>query len=128
MLISITVIQKKDHFGVGYKPNLSGKRKLIKEKRGKRIASFIRKAMEDFKMEIPPLSYSFLSAGFINIGSDQDTKKSMTQKLDMNGTFESLTISMIRAEPEASNTRLPPFPRGQVLNNWAAIVFKFFNE
>ena len=51
----------------------------------------------------------------------------------MDETFGSLTISMIGAEkPKAKNTRLPLFPRGQVLNNWTAVelfvVFKFHNE
>ena len=71
----ITVIQKKDQFGVGYKPNSQGIRELIKEKRGKRITNFLEKAVEDFKMEIPPLSHSFLFAGFINFGSYQDGEK-----------------------------------------------------
>ena len=126
------VIQKKDQFEVGYKPNLQGRRKLIEEKRGKRIVSFLEKAVEDFKMEIPPLSYSFRSMGFINFGSDQDGGKSMAQELDVNKAFGSLTISMIGAEPKASNIGLPPFLCGQILNNWTVIellvVFKFFNE
>ena len=104
----------------------------MEEKRGKRIVDFLRKVVEYFKMEIPPLSYLFLSPGFINFGSDQDRKKSMIQELDVNEAFGKLTISMIRAESEASNTCLPPFPRRQVLNNWTAIelpvVFKFSNE
>ena len=104
----------------------------MEEKRGKRIASFLEKTMEDFKMEIPPLSYSFHFAGFINFGSEQGEKKSMIQELDVNGAFRSLTIGMIGAEPEASNTGLPPFPCGQILNNWTTVelpvVFKFSNE
>ena len=110
MLSLITVIQKKDRFRVGYKPNLQGKRKFIEEKRGKRIASFLGKAMEDFKMEIPPLSYSFFFAGFINFGSDQDGEKQATQ-LDVNKAFRNLTIGMIGAELESSNIGLSPFPR-----------------
>ena len=95
MLRPITVIQKNDRFKIGYKPNSQGKKKLMEEKRGKRIAS-----------------YSFHSAGFINFGSNQDGEKSMIQELDVNEAFESLTIDMIGAESETSNTRLPPFPRG----------------
>ena len=36
MFSPITVIQKKDRFGVGYKPDLQGRRKLIKEKKKER--------------------------------------------------------------------------------------------
>ena len=89
----------------------------MEEKKGKRITNFLEKAVEDFKMEIPSLSYSFRSMSFINFGSDQDGKKSMIQELDVNRAFGSLTIGMIGVELEASNTGLPPFPCGQILNN-----------
>ena len=83
-------------------------------------------------MEIPPLSYSFRFVGFINSGLDQDGEKSMIREMDVNKAFGSLTIGMIGAESEASNTGLPPFPRRQVLNNWTVIelpvIFKFSNE
>ena len=40
MLRPITVIQKKDRFGVGYKPD---RQRFLEEKRQKRIASFLEK-------------------------------------------------------------------------------------
>ena len=48
-------------------------------------------------------------------------------------TFGSLSINMVEVEDqEAKDTRLPPFARGQTLNNWTSIklpvVFKFQNE
>ena len=48
-------------------------------------------------------------------------------------TFGSLSIDMVEVEDrEAKGTRLPPFPRGQTLNNWTSIelsvVFRFHNE
>ena len=43
MLRSITVIQKKDRFGVGYKPNRHERQRFLEEKRQKRIASFLGK-------------------------------------------------------------------------------------
>ena len=48
-------------------------------------------------------------------------------------TFGSLSIDMVEVEDQrATDTRLPPFPRGQVLNNWTSVelsvVFKFQNE
>ena len=48
-------------------------------------------------------------------------------------TFGSLSIDMVEVEDqEAKDTGLPPFPCGQVLNNWTSIelpvVFKFQSE
>ena len=47
--------------------------------------------------------------------------------------FGSLSIDMVEIEDqEAKDTRLPPFPYGQTLNNWTSIelpvVFKFQNK
>ena len=117
---------------MGYKPNSQGMMKLIEEKRGKRITRFLDKTVEDFKMKIHPLSHSFLFTGFINFESDQEGKKGMAQELDVNGAFGSLTINMIGVESKASSTKLPPFSRGQVLNNWTTVelpvVFKISNK
>ena len=67
MLRPIAVIQKKDRFGLGYKPNRQERQRFLEEKRQKRVASFLGKEAESMKMDIPPLSSSFLSAGFINL-------------------------------------------------------------
>ena len=53
--------------------------------------------------------------------------------VDVVEPFGSLSIDMVEVEDqEARNTRLPPFPRRQVLNNWTSVelpvVFKFQNE
>ena len=82
-------------------------------------------------MEIPPLSHTFRSAGFINLGAIWSKAKEMSTKVDE--TFGSLSIGMVEVEDqEASNTRLPPFSRGQILDNWTTvellIVFKLSNE
>ena len=66
MLRPIAVIQKKDRFGLGYKPDRRERQRFIEEKRQNRIASFLKKEKESAKMNIPPLSSSFLLAGFIN--------------------------------------------------------------
>ena len=60
------MIQKRDRFGLGYKPDRRDRQRFLKEKRQKRIASFLGKERDRAKMDIPPLSYSFLLAGFIN--------------------------------------------------------------
>ena len=79
-------------------------------------------------MDIPPLSSSFLSTGFIDLEMIQSSEEEV-----MVETFRCLSIDMVEVEDEgATGTRLPPFPRGQVLNNWTfielPIVFKFQNE
>ena len=66
MLRPIAVIQKRDRFDLGYKLDKQGKQKFVEEKREKWIASFLKKEKESAKMEIPPLSHTFLSAGFVN--------------------------------------------------------------
>ena len=79
-------------------------------------------------MDIPPLSFSFLSAGLINPAMIQGSEEEVMVK-----TFGSLSIDMVEVEDQgATNIGLPPFPRGQTLNNWTSIelsiVFKFHNE
>ena len=66
MLRPITVIQKKDRFGVGYKPKWHERQRFLEEKRQKRLVSFLEKYGDSPKLDIPPLSSSFLSTGFIN--------------------------------------------------------------
>ena len=66
MLKPITAIQKKDQFGIGFKPDRKERQRFMEEKRQSRIASFLGKEKESAKMNIPPLSSSFLSADFIN--------------------------------------------------------------
>ena len=49
MLRSITVIQKKDRFGLGYKPDRQERQRFLEEKRQKRVASFLGKEAESMK-------------------------------------------------------------------------------
>ena len=81
------------------------------------------------RIEIPPLSYTFCSAGFINLEVIQGKDK----EISVDKAFGSLSIDMVEVGGQkARNTRLPPFPRGQVLDNWTTVelhvVFKFQNE
>ena len=115
MLKPIVVIQKKDRFRLGYMPDRSERQRFIKEKR----------------QNIPPLSSSFLSAGFINPEMIQGNKEEMMA--DVAKTFGSLSIDIIKVEDhEARGIRLPPFLWGQILDNWTTVelfvVFKLSNE
>ena len=103
----------------------------MEEKRQSRIASFLGKKKDSARMNIPPLSSSFLSAGFINPDMSQGSEEEVM--VDVAETFGSLSIDMVEFEnQEARGTVLPPFPQGQILDNWTAvelsIVFKLSNE
>ena len=67
----------------------------MEEKRQKRVASFLGKEAESMKMDIPPLSSSFLSAGFINPEMIQGDEKEV-----MVETFGSLSIDMVEVEDQ----------------------------
>ena len=78
-------------------------------------------------MDIPALSSSFCSAGFINPEMIQGDEEEVM--VDIVESFGSLSIDMVEVEDqEAKDARLPPFPHGQTLNNWTSIelsiVFK----
>ena len=99
--------------------------------REKRIASFLGKEKKSTEMEIPLLSHTFRSTGFINPGAIWSKAEEMSRGVDE--AFRSLSIDMVEVgDQEASNTRLPPFPRGQILDNWSTVelpvVFKLSNE
>ena len=67
-------------------------------------------------MDIPPLSFSFLSAGFINPDTIQGDEEEVMVYIAE--TLGSLSIDMVEVEDQkAKDTRLSPFSRGQTLNN-----------
>ena len=95
------------------------------------IASFLGKDGDSPKLDIPPLSSSFLSTGFINPDTIQGFEEEVM--VDIAETFGSLSIDMVEVEDqETKDIGLPPFPRRQTLNNWTSIelpvVFRFHNE
>ena len=103
----------------------------MEDKRQSRIANFLGKEKDNARMKIPPLSSSFLSAGFINPNMSQGSEEEVM--IDVAETFGSLSIDMVECEDqEARSIELPPFPRGQILDNWTTvelpIVFKLSNE
>ena len=116
MLRPIVVIQKKDHFGLGYKPDKRDRQRFTEEKKEKRMASFLRKERESTKMDIQPLNCSFHSTGFIYPELIQGNGEKVM--VDVVETFASLSINMVEVKNQGMrNTGLPLFPRGQDLNN-----------
>ena len=81
------------------------RQRFLEKKRQKKVASFLEKEAKSMKMDIPPLSSSFLSAGFINLEMIQcNEEKGMVE------TFGSLSIDMVKVEDQkAKDTRLSPF-------------------
>ena len=80
-------------------------------------------------MEIQPLSHTFRSADFIIPEAIQGKDR----EISVDEAFGSLSIDMIEVgDQEASNIRLPPFSKGQILDNWTTVelpvVFKLLNE
>ena len=62
-------------------------------------------------MDIPPLSSSFLSVGFINPEMIQGNEEEVM--VDIAETFGSLSIDMVDVEDqETKDIGLPPFPHG----------------
>ena len=96
---------------MGYKPDRRERQRFLEEKRQKRVASFLGKETESMKIDIPPLSSSFLSAGFINPEIIQGNEEEVM--VDIVETFGSLSIDMVEVEDQkAKDARLPPFSRG----------------
>ena len=75
------------------------------------IVNFLGKEGDSVKMDIPPLSSSFLSAVFINLDIIQGDEEEVM--VDMAKTFGNLSIDMVEVEDQKANDiGLPPFPRG----------------
>ena len=94
----IVVTQKRDRFGLRYKPDRIERQRFLEEKRQKRIASFFGKEGESAKMDIPPLSSSFFSAGFINPKLIQGNEEEVM--VGIAETFGSLSVDMVEVEDQ----------------------------
>ena len=68
----------------------------MEEKRQSSIASFLEKEKDSARMNIPPLSSSFLSAGFINPDVIQGSEEEVM--VNVARTFESMSIDMVEFE------------------------------
>ena len=79
------------------------------KKKEKGIISCFGKEEESARMEIQSLSHTFRSADFII----PEAIQGKDQEISVDEAFGSLSIDMVEVgDQEASNTRLPPFPRG----------------
>ena len=105
MLRPIVAIQKKIDLGWDTSPT-SEKGRGSSKKKDKRESPIFSGKRENTKMDIPPLSSSFLSVGFINPEMIQDNEEEVM--VEVAETFESLSIDMVEVEDQgAIDTRLP---------------------
>ena len=119
--------QKKDHFGLGYTPTSAEKRKFLEEKKERRSASFSGQEVKDEPMKIPPIDHTFRSIGFIHPDQAREEEEKINMIME---AFEELMVGAIGEDGSKDGRyELPPFSRGEELNNWHAIelpvVFKF---
>ena len=96
MLRPIAVIQKRDRFGLGYKPDRRERQRFLEKKRQKRIVSFLGKEGDSAKMVIPPLGFSFLLVGFVNPNTIQSDEEEVMVVIAE--TFGSLSVDMVVVE------------------------------
>ena len=73
----------------------------MEKKRQSRIASFLGKEKEIAKMNIPPLSSSFLSASFINPDMIQGSEEEVM--VNVVRTFGSMSIDMVEFEDQKAH-------------------------
>ena len=126
----IALKQKKYRFGLGYTPTSAEKMKFLEEKKERRPASFFGQEIKDEPMKIPPIEHTFRSVGFIHPDQAREEEEKINMTVE---AFEELTVGAIgEDDSEDRRSELPPFSRGQELNNWHAIelpiVFKFPTE
>ena len=66
-------------------------------------------------MKIPSVDHTFCSVGFIHPDQAREEEENITMTVD---AFEELMVSAIGEDGfEVERFELPPFPRGQELNN-----------
>ena len=115
MLRPIVAIQKKIDSGWDIS-STSEKGRGSSKKKDKRESPIFSGKRENTKMDIPPLNCSFRSACFVYPELIQGNGEKVM--VDVAETFASLSIDMVEVEDQGTrNTRLPPFPRRQALNN-----------
>ena len=70
-------------------------------------------------MKIPHIEHTFHSVGFIHPDQVREEEEQINMIVE---TFEELMVGAIGGDgSEDGRFELPPFPRGQELNNWHAI-------
>ncbi|KAL4326397.1 hypothetical protein GQ457_11G025490 [Hibiscus cannabinus] len=125
-LFLITVAEKKDRFGLGFKPNIQQRRLEMRRRQERRKARLKGDETEWEPMTFPPLNRIFKSGGFENPDATNEEGES-----DLPEMFKGLEINFVIEEDEESGYLSMICPCSE-LNNWIAeeipVVFKSFAE
>ncbi|XP_040950910.1 uncharacterized protein [Gossypium hirsutum] len=107
---------KRDYFGLGYKPNAKQKRKEAEKRQERRRARLSGAEIKWEPMSFPHISETFVSAGMIYLESG------MTREEYFEDMFNSLSINAILGEEveEGNLLSILPYVPRSVLNNWTA--------
>ncbi|XP_012453560.2 uncharacterized protein LOC105775604 [Gossypium raimondii] len=122
------LMDKQDHFGLGYEPDAKQKRKELEKKRERRKTRLDGKEVKWEPMIIPHISITFVSRGTIH------SKWMTSRKGTIEEILENLNINAICEEEvtEGNSSGIRPYEPGSVLNNWTVeelpVTFKVNSE
>ncbi|XP_012453264.1 uncharacterized protein LOC105775283 [Gossypium raimondii] len=127
--IEVPVVKdKRDHFGLGFKPNAKQRRKELEKRQERRKARRNGKEVDWEPMAFPHISKTFVSGG--TMYSELRTPRmkiteEMLENLNINAIFE-------ENSEEGNTSGIYPVELGSVLNNWTVEemleVFRAFSE
>ncbi|XP_022736187.1 uncharacterized protein LOC111289419 [Durio zibethinus] len=120
-----TINEKRDRFGLGYKPTRGDRTRMVNEKRDKRIANLKGYELESEPIVIPHLYDSFHSGGYIYSDLPRASSAGFMEK------FSELAIQMVDDGEKKSRSEelfVYPCPSDFELDNWKVmelpVVFK----
>jgi len=106
-------------FGLGFRPSRKDKLQMKEKKRNKRLARFEEKCMEIGRMEFPPISQSFVSAGWINMNQQEEVTISVQCVQE---ALEHVSIQAIDdKEPSQLDNLIFETAPGIELDNWSTM-------
>ncbi|XP_052876264.1 uncharacterized protein LOC128282123 [Gossypium arboreum] len=120
--------EKRDRFGLGFKPDAKQKKKELEKRQEMRRARLRGEEVKWEPMTFPHLSQTFVSGGTIHPKQEMIVRKVVEEML------ESLSINTICEEitEEGNLSRIRPYISGSVLNNWTAeeipVTFRINSE
>ncbi|XP_052888036.1 uncharacterized protein LOC128296639 [Gossypium arboreum] len=105
---------KRDHFGLGFKPDVKQRRRELEKKQERRRARLTGEEIKWELMIFPHISKTFVSGGIIHPERDTPTTGAIEERL------ESLDINVICEEKTRRENLLGicPYTPGSVLDNW----------
>lgn len=108
--------EKKDHFGLGYKPDRGQRKNEIEKRQERRRARLNGDEAKWEPMIIPHISKTFVSRGVIHHGGKKSVEESIEE------TLGNMHINVIHehVNEERSWLDIRAYEPGSVLDNWTA--------